>query len=192
MKGILILFGILLGVGALGFLCWFVYWRRKEKPKNLSQKDAKRILSNEIRKISGPQTVLADYRTTKNGFIVYVEFLVVNAYGVFVISSVRNDGYISGTATDKEWIATKKDGTAEAFFNPVLQNASHVQTVRGMIPSDVPVRSVVVILSGEAENICKSVTEAVTLKQLKNVLTSGQKRLKRSEIDKIANFLCSD
>ena len=190
MKGILILFGTLLFVGLLGFVGWFVYWKRKEKDVRIfSQKDARDAILKQLGKSAGQQTVLTDYFLKKNGFTVYVEFIVVNPYGVFVIAPVARGGKIVGDRERKEWTVERPDGSTEIFFNPLIQNASHVQSIRSVLPIDTPVRSVVVFFSDGATEICKSVTEAVTPKQLSKVLLSGEKRLSKKDIDDAAECL---
>lgn len=184
MKGVYILFGILFALGLLGFVGWYFYWKRKEKSlKTYSDVDVNSFLLKEIKKIRSPQTVLTDYCLKKNGFSVIVDFLVVNEFGVFVVASVSKKGKIFGEPDQKEWTEKGDDGLERTFFNPLIQNASHVRTIQGILPAGVPVRSVVVFFSDGAEKICKSATEAVTPKQFLSVIGSGRKCLDRAQIE---------
>ncbi len=184
MEDFFFIFGILLGVGLAAFLGWAVFWRVKEKGiVEPTSKAARKKVARAIEKVRTPQIVVKDLSVGKSTFTAVIDFIVINAYGVFVVHVVRYAGKITGGREDNEWLQTKEDGEVNAFFNPLFQNAAHVRFAKDLLPEGAPVRSLVVFVCNNPPETNKNATDTVALKKLKRKLSSGKRILKKDQIN---------
>lgn len=83
---------------------------------------------------SNEYTVLNDLRIQhKNGHTSQIDHVVVSVYGIFVIETKNYKGRISGKVSDQEWTQTFNRKSKFTFYNPLLQNDIHVQTIERLI-----------------------------------------------------------
>lgn len=72
-----------------------------------------------------------------------IDVLFVTRKGVFVIESKNYSGWIFGSEGQRYWTAVQKDGRKDRFYNPVMQNASHVKRLREFLADGSPLFSIV-------------------------------------------------
>ncbi|MFA4994118.1 MAG: nuclease-related domain-containing protein [Bdellovibrionales bacterium] len=84
-----------------------------------------------------------------------VDVLLICSKGLFVFESKNFSGWIFGNETQKNWTQTLPQYTRafprgrwschkEHFYNPIMQNASHIKYIRRLIGKDVPMHSIIV------------------------------------------------
>ncbi len=62
-----------------------------------------------------------------------IDVLLLHERGIFVFESKNYGGRISGGAADLYWTQTFPNGAEYPFYNPVRQNAGHIQAAAGYL-----------------------------------------------------------
>lgn len=83
------------------------------------------------------------YVPKKNREVTQVDHVLLSTYGVFVIETKNYTGWIFGGETQRNWTQTiyKK---RSRFYNPVMQNNTHLIALQHYLNIDVPVHSIIV------------------------------------------------
>lgn len=84
------------------------------------------------------------YLPKGNGEYTEVDVAYVSAKGIFVFESKNYSGWIFGSETDKNWTACLSRGQKNHFYNPVIQNRVHINTMKKLIGYDIPYFSIIV------------------------------------------------
>lgn len=58
-----------------------------------------------------------------------IDVLMVHEKGVYVMESKNYSGWIFGSADQRQWTQSFKGGYKEHFYNPIMQNGTHVKTL---------------------------------------------------------------
>ena len=87
------------------------------------------------------------YVPKEDGETSEIDVLMLCSKGVFVFESKNYSGWIFGSEDKKNWCQTLPQGKGksnkEYFYNPVMQNRSHIKHLKALL-GDVPVHSVIV------------------------------------------------
>lgn len=83
------------------------------------------------------------YVPKRNGKLTQIDHVLLSPYGIFVIETKNYTGWIFGQEQQKNWtqrIYKKKTH----FYNPIMQNLSHVKALKCYVEMDVPIYSIIV------------------------------------------------
>ena len=76
-----------------------------------------------------------------------IDVILFHPKGLFVIESKNYSGWIFGNEKNKQWTQTLPDGYGgchkEHFYNPIMQNATHIRAIRKHISDTIPLYSVI-------------------------------------------------
>lgn len=88
------------------------------------------------------------YIPKENDETTEIDVLMICKKGVFVFESKNYSGWIFGSEDQKNWYQTLHVGGGESrkehFYNPIMQNRSHMKHLKALLGSNVPMRSVIV------------------------------------------------
>ena len=77
-----------------------------------------------------------------------IDVLMLCSKGAFVFESKNYSGWIFGNESQKNWCQVLPKGRGksqkESFYNPIMQNSSHIKHLKVLIGEDVPVHSIIV------------------------------------------------
>ena len=112
---------------------WFgEHWARE----SLNQLDNKKYI------------VLNDIMILVNGKTYQIDHIVLSKYGIFVIETKQDNGYITGSKYDKKWVRHLKNNKNIYYTNPIRQNYGHVKALCELLNiSDDKVFNIVCITS---------------------------------------------
>jgi hypothetical protein len=83
-----------------------------------------------------------------NGQTTEIDILMICAKGIFVVESKNYIGWIFGDDKQRQWCqvlrAKGRKSRKEFFYNPVMQNSSHIKHLKSIVGYSVPMRSVIV------------------------------------------------
>ena len=87
------------------------------------------------------------YLPRDNGKTSEIDVIMFHPKGLFVIESKNYSGWIFGNEKSKQWTQTLPVGRRrchkERFYNPIMQNSTHIRAIRKHIDDTVPIYSVI-------------------------------------------------
>lgn len=88
------------------------------------------------------------YIPKDNGETTEIDVLMLTRKGIFVFESKNYSGWIFGSENQKNWYQTLPSGRGrshkENFYNPIMQNRSHIKHLKALIGEQLPMHSVIV------------------------------------------------
>lgn len=82
-----------------------------------------------------------------NGETTEIDVIMICSKGLFVFESKNYSGWIFGNETQKNWYQTLPNGRGrshkEHFYNPIMQNCSHIKHLKAFLGDQVPMRSII-------------------------------------------------
>ncbi len=93
------------------------------------------------------------YIPKQNGGTSEIDLLYITEKGIFVIESKNYSGYVFGSEESKNWSVTlyagkdfwgRKKVEKHKFYNPIMQNASHVKQLLAFLHEAFPIYSIIV------------------------------------------------
>ena len=156
-----IIFPICLIIGVV----YLVYVKRKERqlieqvtPITRGEWSERRVVLNLLKGGINPKAIFHDlYIQKPNGEYTQVDVAVATKAGIIVFEVKDYSGWIFGNEHQRYWTQLLAYGKEKhRFYNPVMQNAGHIQAIRQSLPQnpDIPIYSVIVFFgSSEFKNI---------------------------------------
>lgn len=121
------------------------------------------------------------YIPKDNGETTEIDVLMLTKKGFFVFESKNYSGWIFGNENQKNWYQTLPSGRGRShkaqFYNPIMQNRSHIKHLRALIGEQVPMYSVVVF------------SERCTLKNV-TIKSDEIKVIKRNQVASAVSDIC--
>lgn len=97
---------------------------------------------------SGGKFLFNLYVPKENNETTEVDVLLICPKGLFVFECKNFGGWIFGNEAQKKWTQTLPLGRGrshkEYFYNPIMQNASHIRHLKNLVGKSIPMRSVIV------------------------------------------------
>ncbi|MCR5649676.1 MAG: NERD domain-containing protein [Lachnospiraceae bacterium] len=87
------------------------------------------------------------YLPAQDGKTSEVDVIMIHTSGIFVIESKNYSGWIFGSEDRQQWTQTLPSGRMahkEHFYNPVMQNRTHIKWLRKQIEEHIPIHSIIV------------------------------------------------
>ena len=88
------------------------------------------------------------YIPKSNGETTEIDVLMICNKGIFVFESKNYSGWIFGSEQQKNWYQTLPAGRRrshkEPFYNPVMQNRSHIKHLKSLLGNQLPMKSIIV------------------------------------------------
>lgn len=121
------------------------------------------------------------YIPKANGETTEIDVLMICSKGIFVFESKNFSGWIFGNESQKYWYQTLPAGRYksynESFYNPIMQNRSHIKHLRAFLNKQVPMQSIIVF------------SDRCTLKEIQ-VHSQDVHVVKRNQLAYIVDTLC--
>ena len=87
------------------------------------------------------------YIPRDNGKTSEIDVIMFHPKGLFVIESKNYSGWIFGNEKSKQWTQTlpvgRRRSNKERFYNPIMQNSTHIRAIRKLIDDTIPVYSII-------------------------------------------------
>lgn len=64
-----------------------------------------------------------------NGNSAEIDIVIIHSTGIYVVECKNYNGWIFGSAENKDWTQTFASGKKYSFYNPVLQNRYHIKAL---------------------------------------------------------------
>lgn len=81
-----------------------------------------------LEKIKGNHKILTNvYIPKENGETTEIDLVYIHETGIYVLESKNYSGWIFGSENNKYWTQSFKTGRKEIFYNPILQNKTHIR-----------------------------------------------------------------
>ena len=76
-----------------------------------------------------------------------IDVLMISPKGLFVFESKNYSGWIFGSEHQPKWYQTLPQGRGkshkEAFYNPIMQNKTHIKHLKAMLGETIPMHSII-------------------------------------------------
>ena len=97
---------------------------------------------------SGAKFLFNVYVPKDNGETSEIDALMICTEGIFVFESKNYSGWIFGSEDQGYWYQTlptgRKRSHKERFYNPIMQNRSHIKHLKSLLGEQFPMRSIIV------------------------------------------------
>ena len=95
----------------------------------------------------GARFLFNAYIPKKNGKTSEIDVIMICDRGIFVYESKNYSGWIFGSENQKNWyqtIRTRRKINKESFYNPIMQNRSHIKHLSALFPHKIHFQSIIV------------------------------------------------
>jgi hypothetical protein len=127
---------------------------------------------SKLEKLTGYFKLMTNlYLPKKDGSTTEIDLIMLSETGIYVFESKNYSGWIFGDEKNKNWMQTLPNKQKEKFFNPILQNKTHINALKSVLGKD-------------DEKLFKSYiifSERCTLKKI-NVTSTNVKVIKRNAL----------
>ena len=100
-----------------------------------------------VYEVDGGKFLFNCYLPKGDGTTTEIDVLLIHSTGIFVIESKNYSGWIFGSEKSKTWTQTLRNGRGRAskehFYNPIMQNNTHIKHLKKIVGVHVPVYSVI-------------------------------------------------
>lgn len=87
------------------------------------------------------------YLPKDDGTTSEIDVILIHSTGIFVVESKNYSGWIFGNEKSKVWTQTLPNGRGrsnkERFYNPIMQNKTHIKWLKNQIGENIPVYSII-------------------------------------------------
>lgn len=119
-----------------------------------------------------------------------IDHIFINSNGIFVIETKNLSGTIYGNDTRKEWTQVFNYGKQKyRFYNPIMQNKTHIRRLREATGTGLPIRSIVVFANNNIESIRSNNVYTVE-GMICEINAYFRERILPEEMDAFYNQLC--
>ena len=194
----------------IGFLIWFIildsiikrssYYKQTHKGlfTFLSDKGAygEYLTYEKLKRYekSGAKFLFNCYLPAQDEKTSEIDVIMLHTSGVYVFESKNYSGWIFGSEDGKTWTQTLPSGRKahkEHFYNPVMQNRSHIKWLRKQIGDTIPVHSIIVFSERcELKNITLHSSDIRVIKR--NVLYHTVCAIDEKNKDRISLSMVND
>jgi len=99
--------------------------------------------------IPGYKRILNNIYIPYNGRTSEIDILMINEKGIFVFESKNYSGWIFGSAEQKKWTQSLNKYTKTQFYNPIRQNATHINAISQYLRIDKKLMKSIIVFSDE-------------------------------------------
>ena len=93
------------------------------------------LIYRQLTKLEGSKRFLFNSYLPKNdGTTSEVDVILLHSSGIYVFESKNYSGWIFATETQTMWTQTFRNGHKEKFYNPIMQNSTHIKWLMNILP----------------------------------------------------------
>lgn len=124
---------------------YLIYVKRKERklielvtPITRGERSERRVILKLLKEGINPKAIFHDlYIQKPNGEYTQVDVAVATKAGIIVFEVKDYSGWIFGNENQRYWTQLLDYGKEKhRFYNPVMQNAGHIQVIRRCLPQN--------------------------------------------------------
>lgn len=97
---------------------------------------------------NGSKFLFNVYLPKEDGTTTEIDLLMISPRGIFVFESKNYSGWIFGSEHQRDWYQTLPAGKGasrkERFYNPIMQNNSHIRHLKAFLGEEMPMKSIIV------------------------------------------------
>ena len=131
---------------------------------------------------SGAKFLFNVYIPKSNGETTEIDVLMICSKGIFVFESKNYSGWIFGSEGNRYWYQTLPSGRGkshkEQFYNPIMQNRSHIKNLSALLDLPTPMWSVITF------------SDRCTLKKV-DVYSKDVKVINRNKVAHTVSAICN-
>ena len=149
---------------------------------------------------NGGKFLFNSYLPKDDGTTTEIDVILIHSTGIFVIESKNYSGWIFGSENSKTWTQTLPRGKGrsqkERFYNPIMQNNTHIKFLKKIIGNNIPIYSIIAFserctlkdITVESSNI-KVINRQYIGKTVKQMGNNSIHTLSQDDIQRIYEML---
>ena len=115
------------------------YFAATKTPYNKIRRDrglsGEYLTYKELTRLAGNKKFLFNcYLPKDDGTTSEMDLILLHSSGIYVLESKNYSGWIFGTETKRLWTQTFRNGGKEKFYNPTMQNGTHIKWLMHSLP----------------------------------------------------------
>jgi hypothetical protein len=145
------------------------------------------LICRQLTRLEGYKRFLFNcYIPKDDGTTSELDVILLHSSGIYVFESKNYSGWIFGTETQKMWTQTFPNGRKEKFYNPIMQNITHIKWLMNILPDiDKSTFHSIIVFSERCE------LKKINL-NTDNHIVLKRNHLLRTFVDKIKNEALAD
>ncbi len=112
-------------------------------------------IAKELAKFGVGRKIVRNLIISGNGDSTEIDIVFITECGIYVIESKNYSGWIFGNLSDKYWTQTFPNATKNQFYNPILQNVGHINTLRHILDQHSDMNFISVIVFSDSASLKK-------------------------------------
>jgi hypothetical protein len=93
------------------------------------------LIYKQLTRLDGYKRFLFNcYIPKDDGTTSEIDVILLHSSGIYVFESKNYSGWIFGAENQKMWTQTFPNGRKEKFYNPIMQNSTHVKWLMNILP----------------------------------------------------------
>lgn len=156
----------------MGFIAWlmgeepglFEQWLHSDDPGHFGEY----LIEYALNSLPGYSKQLCNVYLPYKGRTSEVDVIMLHETGIYVFESKNYSGWIFGDESGQYWTQFLNKNTKNRFYNPMLQNKTHIRALRQYLQLDDKVRILSYIVFSqrcELKKICKKSADTVVIKR---------------------------
>lgn len=145
-----------------------------------------------LERIKGNNKILTNVYVPKdNGETTEIDLVYIHETGIYVLESKNYSGWIFGNENNKYWTQSFKTGRKEKFYNPILQNKTHIRYLSKTLNLDEKFMKSIIVFSERctlkkievtSENV-RVINRYNLVKQIEKLIKNSEKVFQEKEIN---------
>lgn len=140
----------------------------------------------------GGRFLFNTYIPKENGETSEIDVILIHKKSIFVFESKNYSGWIFGDEKQHKWTQVLPKGKGkskkERFYNPIMQNKSHIKHLKKIIGEDIPVVSVIVFSDRCTLKKVTVISENVSVINRYNILKTVKSICKKMQEDNLNEY----
>lgn len=156
----------------------FVFLRKNSKRKKawkVAGDEGEQQVAAKLKRIGlfrGYKVLNDIYLPMKEG-LTQIDHIVIGHFGILVVESKLFSGEVYGNPSEERWLQSK-NGKKRTFYNPIMQNQTHIRCIRALLAREgiynIPIFDLVVFAGNKLDLMVPRDLPVIKLKKLKKEL----------------------
>lgn len=177
---------------------YFTMQRDNDDKAEISGRQGEHYIFKELKRTKEFNITYANvYIPIKGDNTSEIDLIMITEYGIFIIESKNYNGWIFGRDSDNKWTVMYNKNSKVKFYNPIMQNDSHVMAISNYLELPIDSFKSYVVFGGKSElkdiTISRSDVEVIkhyeVRRSINRALKNSKKIFTKEQVEQIAKMI---